>query len=217
MEFQTSSNSHAVGLPSVESSTIGRFCSSVLRAAGVLLLITPTIAFAASDGHAGSHHQPSILDLSWFYANFALYCLLMFLLLRKLVSQGWGARRERIASGVEQGTRAAASARKKVAEAHARLTAVESEIESIEGRIMEETAAETRKVIEDAHARGRAIVTQASLLAQSEQKAVESKMRREFAESIIEEARRRVQAVMSPAVDSKLRERVLSHSAEVIH
>lgn len=190
-----------------------RIAPLLFAGAAVAFLALPSIALAAGD--AGSH-QPSILDLGWFYANFILYCLVMFFLLRGVALRGWAARRERIASSVEKGTRAAAAAYKKLSEAKAKLAAVESEIEQIEARILEDTTAESRKILDDAKQRCRAIISQAELLAASEKRASEGSVHREFAKSIIDEARRHLHKLIDPSIDQSLRAKVLSQSRSIV-
>jgi len=52
-------------------------------------------ASASSEGHA-----PSLWDLRYFWLNFVLYAILMYLLLRKVVASAWAARREKIERSV---------------------------------------------------------------------------------------------------------------------
>jgi F0F1-type ATP synthase membrane subunit b/b' len=171
-------------------------------------LLSPEYALAA--GPSGHHSTPPpfidfVASLSLYYFNFALYCLILFLVLRKPLQRAFAARRAAIEDKVLAGARALSAAEQERAEAQSKLTHVENEIAKIQSVIAAETENEVQRIRNDTEAAIARIEQLAASSAAAEMHAVEATVREELIESALLLARERLKAQNTSDEDRPLR------------
>ena len=188
---------------------------SIVKTAHALLLSTiiPAIALAQEE-HA---HTPSIADLSWHLINFAIYLAILAYFIPGAFKTAWRARRQRIAAAVASSREVLERADARLNSARAQLTRSRADSDAIGIEIEKHAKLEAAKMVEDAHAKGVQIVARAKTLAAAERRAALSKVRRDVAEQVINQARQIISRNHNSQSDKPLRSAALSGVKQIVH
>jgi F0F1-type ATP synthase membrane subunit b/b' len=172
-----------------------------------VVLLAPTSSFAAG----GAKGYGSISDTIFPWINFVLYCVAMYLILRKPLSAGWTARRTAILQAVEAGKRANDQAREKYTAAQERARSVPTVVKELEERILQEGKVECTLLQQESEERISKIhQTTAETLA-GEEKAFELDLRRQFVDSVLKIAEKEIRSEINESKDRDLRHASLRH------
>lgn len=155
----------------------------------VVAVFNPVVVFAASAGH---HHVPSVADLLYPAINFVLFVGLLFFLLKERFPQGIKGRRARIVEAVEAAGAQMQAAHQEFEKAKHLLDQVDQEVAEMAARIEREAQGEAEALLRAATEQGAAISAQAERSAAAELKSAEERIRKMFAERVIEKASERL-------------------------
>jgi F0F1-type ATP synthase membrane subunit b/b' len=174
----------------------------VCSLATLSIFAIPELSFAG--GGAGGH-KGSIADLMWPWVNFSLYVILIFVLLKGVVSKGWLSRAERIEADATRGEKALQTAATELAAAKERMARLPTEKASLVKGLNTEANAEAKKTISDAELRAQEIERQAAARITAEKLAAIQAIRRSVAERVITTTEEKVRSGISLDADQRLR------------
>lgn len=185
---------------------------SRLIVATLLMVLLPIAAFAAGHGsgaeHGGGEHEAhagSIMDIWLFWANFLVYVMAMYFLLRKPIVSGWESRRQGIAARVESSQAELKKAEALLVDAQEKQKSIPREIVIITQDIKTQGEREAQQIVEEAKKRASRIVAQAREGIAIEQKALQLAIKRELAELVTARARERLSQEITSGNDKVLR------------
>lgn len=159
---------------------------------------------AAHGAEHGAHHGYGFLF--WYWINFALYIVAMYFILRKIVANGWDARRERIRFALEAGKRSMDAALERRAAAQKQSTQLESQVKELISTIEREGDLECQKLTRDAEQRAKDIQSHATESLGMEAKAQKVQMQREVAEIVLARASEMLRTQVTKESDRPLRQ-----------
>lgn len=177
------------------------FCGAALT--GVVL---PCLALASG----GDGYVPSIADTLKYWANFLLFMGVMIFILRKPFGAFWVSRAEAIHAAVNAGKEAARLAEERLESAKARTANLAEEIAALQSRIATESEDESKRLLTEARQRAEAIQARAREAVQAERMNLETRIREEIANQIVERAEQLVRERLDAATDRRLRDATLS-------
>lgn len=137
------------------------------------VLIAPASQALASSGHG----QPALSDLTVYWANFAVYLTLMYILLRKPIAQGWAARRARIREMVAQCATEVEKAERELNAIEALTKTLSAEQERARQEILSQAQAEADAIVANALEKAARIREQAQEMLTGEGRSAESAFR----------------------------------------
>lgn len=142
-------------------------------------------AFASNSAHG----EPSIADLTVYWANFAVYSVILYVLLRKPLANGWSARRARIQDAVASSASQMAAAERELNAVEALTKGLSSEQERACAEIVAQAKLEAQQIIQSAHAKATRVREQAKDMVAGEGRSAESTFRTTLVARALELAR----------------------------
>lgn len=145
---------------------LAKKCSSFSLLVALLLLVLPTVVFAASG--EGSLSSEKLWDLFWRVINFAVLIFLLVKFGAKPIANGLGGRQKRIKEELQDLERRRDEAERQYREFEAKLASVEKDIDSIVARAVAQAEVEKAKIIEKAEKAVSDLKRQSELAIQNE-------------------------------------------------
>lgn len=142
-------------------------------------------AFASNSAHG----EPSIADLTVYWANFAVYSVILYVLLRKPLANSWSARRTRIQDAVATSASRVAAAERELNAVEALTKGLTSEQERARTEIVAQAKLEAQQIIESAHAKAARVREQAKDMVAGEGRSAQSTFRTTLVARALELAR----------------------------
>lgn len=190
------------------------FTDYMIRKLSLLaLLVIPNVALASA---GAEHHEATVGSLLFPAINFVLYCIAMYMILKRPISEQLDARREIIRSKIESASREKEAALKKLLEAQRQFNTLDTQISEMATRMESEAQKEATSIIKDAQDKAMAIAKRAKDTAEAERKASEVTLRAELADTVLELAKQKLKAKMTGEMDKALRERAID-GIQAIH
>jgi F0F1-type ATP synthase membrane subunit b/b' len=165
--------------------------------ARTLIATSIVAAFAASNfafASAGAGHTPSIHDIVPFWVNFVIYVVLMTVLLRNPIKNGWAARRNRIAEEVSSATADMQAAERELAAVEALTKNLSQEQERARLEILKQGELEADALISAANEKSARLATQAKDLLQGEMRSAQTHFRAALVAKAVELSKTRFQS-----------------------
>ncbi len=150
-----------------------------------LVLLPVAAAFASSSAHG----EPSIADLTVYWANFAVYSIILFVLLRKPLSNGWATRRARIQDMVASCASQVDSAERELNAVEALTKGLTSEQDRARAEIVTQAKLEAEQIVASARTKATRIREQAKDMVAGEGRSAESTFRTTLVARALELAR----------------------------
>jgi F0F1-type ATP synthase membrane subunit b/b' len=157
----------------------------------VFVILSAWTLFLADAAASSEGHAPALWDLRYFWVNFILYVLLMYLLLRKVVASAWATRREKI-------ERSVSAAQDELNAAERQLKAVEDLVNGLkadQSKVREEILDGARQegivLYRAAQERSVRVAAQAKELLKGEARSAEAYLRDQLVSQAVEMARSR--------------------------
>ncbi len=146
---------------------VGRKKALTAAASFGFLAAGASVAIASGDAH---HVDSGVLlkDFMWRVFNFGITAGILVYFVSKPLKNALAGRREGIEAALTASSDAAAAAETKYAEYDAKLTAAESEIETIKGSIKEEAEAEKLRIVAEAREMAEKIKQEAKKTSENE-------------------------------------------------
>lgn len=163
---------------------------------GTRLLIATAIALATSDlalASGGAGHTPSIHDIVPFWVNFVIYVVLMTVLLRNPIKNGWASRRNRIAEEVSSATADMQAAERELAAVEALTKNLSPEQERARMEILKQGELEADALISAAKDKAARLATQAKDLLEGETRSAQTHFRAALVAKAVELSKARFQ------------------------
>lgn len=182
------------------------------RIFAVVVALHPAAVFAA----AGHGHEPSFMDLKWFWVNFLIYVGLIYVLCRKPLAKAWQSRRFTIQAAIAEAQKEAAVAKQALHEAEQKLAALPADTAKLAADIEREAQRESADILLAAKTRAERLAAQAKDLAEAERKATESAIRRELVSLAMKKAQERLQKEITPQSDKAIRDSALGSVQQLI-
>ncbi len=164
-----------------------------------------------------TEHTPSILDLKLYWINFALYCTVLYFLLRNKVATGWRERQARLAAEV-------AAHRKELETVEAELRQLQNQLASapevaaaLKAEIARDAGRESAQIVTDAKKKAEKIAAHVAASLATEKKAGEAAVRKEIAQIVIERALTTLRGSLNAESDRPLREASLGSIRELMN
>lgn len=199
-----------------DAETLARDVVSKLTLSFAIILLVASSASAESAGHGGGH-EGSPSDLIPYWINFATYIALMFLCFRKLIANGWVARKDQIATLVNKGKIERAAAEDALRAAKAKQATIQSQVQDLLTQIKREGVAEVQEILQDAKARAERARVQGEEMLAAEQKAFETALKRELAEAVVTKATEMLKGKVNADTDAGLRAKAVGNIGELVH
>lgn len=146
----------------------------------VAMLALPSLAMAAG---AGGHEPRWSLTL-WGFANFAIYCFIMWKFAWPLISEYLQDRRDDVVNALEAAARAKQEAEQLKAEFELRMKSLENEAQKAQAEILEIAQNEAKKMVEQAEKTAEHIRRDAQLVADQEVARARRALQEESAELV---------------------------------
>lgn len=175
----------------------------VINSLIALLVIDPMVAMASE----ASEHHAQVGDLFFPAANFIMFCLLMYYLLRGGVRQGLLARRDSFQSALDKASKVYQDAENQLAVLEKQQAAFGQLIDSLKANIVAETKQEAESIIAEAEEKARRAVERASETAAAEVKAVQELLRQELVTMVMTLAESQLKSELDRDGDRILRSR----------
>lgn len=163
-----------------------------------------SVAIASGDAH---HVDSGILlkDFMWRVFNFGITAGILIYFVSKPLKNALAGRREGIEAALKTSSEVAVAAEAKYAEYDAKLTAAESEIETIKASIKEEAEAEKLRIIAEAHEMAEKIKVEAKNTSDNEI----AKARRELQQEAVTMAVKIAEDVLKKAMNKEDQSRLV--------
>lgn len=165
-------------------------CLSFAAAVAVTLSFA-SYAYASSEG--GEHHG-SIADLTWYWVNFAIYVTILTVLLRKPITSGWAARRERITREVSAATSEMGAAERELAAVESLTKGIAGEKERARAEILKQGELEAEGLLKSAREKSARIRSQVKELLEGETRSAEAQFRASLVSKAVELSKGRFQS-----------------------
>lgn len=153
--------------------------SFALVASGVVL--SSSLAFAE-----GSEHHGSIMDLKWFWLNFVIYSVLLTIILKKPIRNGWIGRRQRIMNSVSSASDELASAERELSSIEALLKNSAIEQQRVHSEIVRQGELEAEEISKAAAERSARIASQVKDLLEGESRSAQIAFRAALVKRAVE-------------------------------
>ena len=156
-----------------------------MRVRSILTAMTLTLAcagYALAAEHGGGEPYAPGMDFVWRIMNFAVVAVVLFVVLRKPLSQGLKSRSQGIKEELDELERKRDEARREYAEMEKRLADAEGERDAILAEFVAQGEREKEKIVSGAHALAERIKEQAQFTIEQETAEAKSQLRREVAE-----------------------------------
>jgi len=192
------------------------------RAAKKAALALCVIAFAAApalafgEGGHGGHHEASIVDLKWYFLNFALYCTALYFIVRKKAAAGWASRCDRLAAEVKARAEEMRSADEELRAAELQLQSLPGEVNNLKNQIALEAEHEVAQAAADAQKRSERLSTQTRDSLAAERRAAESSIQRELADAVVKRAADKLKSSLTVEADQALRTRAVDGVKQLV-
>lgn len=167
-------------------------------------IAAPQLAFAAS-GHGDDHHAAGIGSLTYFFINFSIYSLILFVIAKKNMPALWASRRNALSKAIGSSKQKSAEIEGKLTEARMKMSTLQEELQLIDNRIAEEAknevgdiSAATAKAIERLN-------QQAADRIAAEQKNLDSFMRGVYAAAALKIAEEKLKQRVNQESDRSFR------------
>ena len=154
---------------SLKTSTYARVVATSL----VATLALSDLAFASG----GAGHHPSIHDIVPFWVNFVIYIVLMTVLLRKPIKDGWASRRNRIAEEVSSATSDMEAAERELAAVEALTKNLLQEQERARVEILKQGELESNSIISTAKEKSSRLSSSTKDLLEGESRSAQAQFR----------------------------------------
>ncbi len=190
-----------------------RSIGQVARQLTVAFVFTavPTLAFAENAGHGGGEaHAPGPMSLFWYFVNFGLLLVLLFVKGRKPMNQFLAERKEKILADLRAAERLRDEARAKLAEIEGRLSKLDLEVQSILDETMRVAEAERERILRGAEEAAARIRSQAELMVEQEVR----RARLDLAREVTEIAAREAQSMLAGAIQDADQDRMIREFTE---
>ena len=178
----------------------------MIRPTGTILLLTTStstriltataLVIATSDlalASGGAGHTPSIHDIVPFWVNFAIYLVLMTVLLRNPIKNGWSSRRSRIAEEVSSATTDMQAAERELAAVEALTKNLSQEQNRARIEILKQGELEADAVISAAKEKAVRLASQAKDLLEGETRSAQTHFRAALVAKAVELSKTRFQ------------------------
>lgn len=163
------------------------------KTSGIMIFLAtltcPGMLLAATAAHG---HKPMISDLFWYYINFTVFTVLLFLGLRKPFQNFWTKRRETIEADVTRGERQLQQAQEELSLAHVKHQQLNSRIEELIRNIRDEGHREAAELREEAKRQAERIKVQAERTAISERESVKRAVQSQLVNEVLERVERQL-------------------------
>ncbi|GEM_PF-2935648 len=179
-------------------------CSKKALLGTLASLFIASDLFAAGDGHA-----PGVSTLLLPVFNFALYLVLMFLILKGPISTLLRARRDNLEAHIKRAAMHWDQARKQLLEVQRRFQTLDGDIKELSERIAIEAKKEGETLVADAKEHALMTIKRANEGALAERKTAENQVRAELAQAVLKLASEKLTKDMNQDTDRPLRERAL--------
>ncbi len=154
--------------------------------ASLAFVLSPVAsAFASSSAHG----EPSIADLTVYWANFVVYSVILYVLLRKPIANGWSARRARIQDAVASCTSQVETAERELNAVEALTKGLSSEQDRARAEIVAQAKLEAQQIVENARVKATRVREQAKDMVAGEGRSAESTFRTSLVTRALELAR----------------------------
>ena len=160
----------------MKTSLTGIF-SATFRFAAPLSIALLTISTAYAEG---AEHHASIGDLKWFWVNFLLYAVLLSILLKKPIRNGWAARRARIVHAVTSATDDVAKAERELAAVESLVKNSAAEQSRVHSEIVKQGELEAAEILKVASEKSSRLTSQVKDLLQGESRSAQIAFRAEL-------------------------------------
>lgn len=159
-------------MPQILSRSSGRLGAQFCLLSLALFSGTSEVFASAGEGHA-----PSVWDIRFLWLNFALYLVLLYVLLRKVVVSGWTARRQRVEKAVVSATTEMQSAENQLRSIEQAVRDVKVEQEKARAEVLTLAKEEAASLVRAAEERASRIRSQAKELLKGERRSAEASFR----------------------------------------
>ena len=161
-----------------------------------------TEGHAAAEAHEGGHHHPKIVlfghslgTLAQFGVqvfNFALFVLILVVLLKGALSAAFKARAKELEDKLSEAERDRAEAARQIQELEGRMAGLQQELAGIMAKAEADAEVEKQRILESAKAEAAQILAQTQADIHSQQRQAEAELRALLAELTVEGASRRL-------------------------
>ena len=191
--------------------------TSLVIGAFVLSAFSSFIASAATEegGHA-EHVMGSFSDLIPFWINFLIYCLVLYLILRKKVVKGLHNRAILIEEQVNKGARELEKAEQVLREAEEKLSGVSTEVAAIMAHMSSDSKNECVQILREAGDHAVRIKEQAKELVISEQRATENTIKRDLTDLVLKKTTEKISRELTAENDKERRAAALGSVSALI-
>jgi F0F1-type ATP synthase membrane subunit b/b' len=159
-------------MPQTFPRSSSRLCAH-LCALSLVWCLASSEAFASG----GEGHHPTVWDIRSLWLNFALYVVLLYVLLKKVVGSGWATRRQRIEKSVVSATSEVESADKALRSIEEVVKNLKAEQERAREEVLSLAKEEAASILRAAEDRAQRIRTQATDLLKGETRSAEASFR----------------------------------------
>ena len=159
------------------------------------LLVVPSAALAAG---GGGHHEPQWSLTLWGFANFAIYCAIMYRFAWPLIKEYLQDRHDGVVDALEAAARAKEEAERLKSEFEMRMKSLEDEAARARAEILELAQNEAKKMVDQAEQTADHIRRDAQLVADQEVARARRALQEESAELVTQIAAELVSAQIRP-------------------
>ncbi len=191
-----------------KTNSIGSLNKLVLSA--LPLVMVSNLCYAAGKAHGEGHHA-SISDLTWYFFNFTVYCVMMFFILRKPLAKAWAARCQTISTHVNAAQKQLKDAEARLAHAQAEASAVEARIAKMQSDIASATANEKVRLQAAAEQQLAALKKQSAQLIEAERHAQKNAIEKEISARVLEKAEETLRSEFGNTEDRSYRSKLVDN------
>jgi F0F1-type ATP synthase membrane subunit b/b' len=177
-----------------------------------LVLAVSDVAFAS----AGAAHHPSIHDTVPFWINFAIYIVLMTVLLRKPIKNGWESRRDRIAEEVSSATADMEAAERELAAVEALTKNLSQEQERARVEILKQGELESNSVVSAAKEKAARLASSTKDLLEGESRSAQAHFRAALVAKAVELSKAKFQTGELMARQSQYVEAAVNRAKKLV-
>lgn len=181
-------------IPTLTTGKLGSLAISVNIIAATLCSAVLTSTVALASGSAEGAHHGSIADTVGPWINFVVYVVLLTVLVRKPIKNGWAARRERIAEEVAAATSEMEAAGRELAAVEALTKNITQEQERARAEILKQGELEAASITAAAKEKSSRIKSQVQDLLEGESRSAQANFRAALVAKAVELSKSRFQS-----------------------
>lgn len=161
--------------------------------------------------------EAQAVDLVPYAINFVLYIALLYFLLRKSAPKFWKSRVDQLEAEVTESRGKLEKAEKIYIETGKRIEQLESQLSSITGQVEQEGRQEAAYILEQAKLEAERLIQQAERMAEAEGKKQYDMLQKEFIESVIDDAQRKLRETVTFESDREFRNQAVNRISLILN